>query len=153
VTIDEIIARVREYDQQFGGDLFPGADEAELARLKVDVQERYGIALPEDYLALLRRVNGLSHDGRELFGSRDMFLHPGDQEYPSIDGIVEANEGKIADGVEIPGALAVGRGWMGDDYGIEVSTGVFVRYDLYGKPLKRFESFDEMFREMFEPAA
>lgn len=151
MTVGEIIERIRRFKQEFDGDVFPGADEHDLQRFKGEVKRRCGVILPDDYLALLRQVNGLSHDGCEIYGSKPMFATP-DQEYPTVDGLVEANEGMELDEVAIPNGLAFGLR-DSDVYGLDIPSNTFGQYDVYRKPLKRYASFEEMFIDMFASRA
>ena len=153
MNLAEIVERIRKYKRKVDADLFPGADEREVQRLAADVKRRHGVTLPHEYLNLLRLTNGLAHDGVEIYASKPMFTDPDDQEYPSIDGLVEANEGLALDESAIPNGLAFGVGDLGDVYGLDIPSGTFNQYDVYRKPLKRFGSFEEMFRHMFESRA
>lgn len=148
MTITEIVEVIRGYYHRLDEKLLPGCDEAEITRLRADARQRYGIDLPDAYLDLLRQVNGFGHDGYGIYASKPIFYSP-EEEWPAKDGIVEANEGMKLDRVEIPGGICFG---YGDDYlfGLDLSSGKFFQYDVYRKPLKQFDSFEDMFRFMFE---
>src|SRR5690349_18597515 len=99
MTIDEIVQesqrkrRLREVP-------FPaGCSELEVDNLRSIVASRFGIPLDDSYCKFLRLSNGLRGDGIELYGATPWFS-PADKEYPAIDGLLDAQEGRERDGVD-----------------------------------------------------
>ncbi len=149
MTVPQIVQAIRGIYETMGEKLFPGCSEEEIDRLKTVVNEDYGIPLPREYLDMLRLTNGFGYDGYGIYASRPIYYSPGD-ESPAEDGIIEANKGMKLDGVEIIGGLCFG---TGDDYlfGMNLGSGEFYQFDVYRQPIRQFDSFEEMFRFMFEP--
>jgi len=149
LTIEQIVDIARRYyRERFDQEIRGGCSEELVNELRSRICEKYGYELPDGYCQLLRLADGFGHDGYGIYASRPIFENPGD-EWPAKDGLVEANEGFEVDGVAYPGILQMG---YGDDtfFGVDMRTGIFHRYDIYGRPLKDFQTFDEMFGYMYE---
>jgi hypothetical protein len=83
--LQRIDAEKRAYDQT----IWPPAAEEAIDRLRVHARETLKTALPESYIALLRRNNGVDFNSYAIFGTTE-------HQQPFLGGFIEANA-RLAD--------------------------------------------------------
>jgi hypothetical protein len=67
--MDGTILAAREAQVAVGEAVQPAANEAHIAALRATLRSEFGATLPDDYVALLRRSDGVDFDGLVLYGS------------------------------------------------------------------------------------
>ncbi|GAA4848827.1 hypothetical protein GCM10023201_46080 [Actinomycetospora corticicola] len=89
MTPDEAVARVIAAQRSAGETVQPGADADRIATARAALRAEFGAELPEACAALLRRCDGLDHDGLVLYGSAPTRAAPGPGGF--WQGLVEMN--------------------------------------------------------------
>ncbi len=89
MTPDEAVVRVIAVQRSAGEVVQPAADADRIATARVALREEFGAELPEEYVGLLRRCDGLDHDGLVLYGSAPTRDAPGPGGF--WQGLVEMN--------------------------------------------------------------
>ena len=86
----EHLEEIRQEEKRYGGDINCGvsADEEE-AFIKA-VKDELGITLPEEYLKILRTVNGIEFNGFILYGVDDLLLTEAPDRH--VNGLVDCNK-------------------------------------------------------------
>lgn len=149
MTVDELVHMAQSHCQQWNMRYPLPCSEAEIAKLQSRFRERFNSELPDQYCDFLRLSNGLFGDGVEIYGATPWFAES-DSEHPTTDGLLEAHEGRELDGVVLLGIVVFGIGEAQVVYALDLATQQFKQFDIYGKPLRDFDSFEDMFRFMFE---
>ena len=121
--------------------------EAEIAALSETVRSEFTVALPNEYLDVLRQADGIGYDGTALFGSKPYFKD-GSSKSPLIDGVVEFNRGLRDDDASVPDQFCLASdGTL--KFCVQAQTGEYASFDLYGRSKDIFDTFAAMFRRMF----
>lgn len=85
-SLEEIIQEEKKYGQEING----GISEAEEKLLIKAAKDEFDLVLPEDYIKILRVVNGLEFNGTILYGADEPLL----EEAPKchVNGLVDCNK-------------------------------------------------------------
>lgn len=67
-----------------------GAGRRELAALREKIAEEFQVDLPKEYLALLKRVNGIEYNGFILYGVDEELRKKAPEQ--SVDGLIGMNQ-------------------------------------------------------------
>lgn len=84
-----VIEQVQQDQAKYGEASQGAATGDQIARAQSEVQARFGATLPEDFLAFLRRNNGLNYNGAYLYGATQSEDAPGPNGF--WQGVVAAN--------------------------------------------------------------
>ena len=86
----ERLEEIRQEEKRYGADINCGISEEEAQEFIKAVKDELGIALPEEYLKILRIVNGIEFNGFILYGVDEPLL----QEAPnrSVNGLIDCNQ-------------------------------------------------------------
>ena len=86
----ECLEEIRQEEKRYGADINCGISEEEAGVFIKAVKDELGIALPEEYLKILRIVNGIEFNGFILYGVDESLL----QEAParSVNGLIDCNQ-------------------------------------------------------------
>ena len=87
---NEHLEEIRQEEKRYGEDINCGISEEEAGAFIKAVKDELGIALPEEYLKILRIVNGIEFNGFILYGVDEPLL----QEAParSVNGLIDCNQ-------------------------------------------------------------
>ena len=84
--LEEVIWEMEMYGEKANG----GAGERELAEFNEKVAEELGINLPEEYIKLLRVINGIEFNGFIIYGIDEELLEKAPNQ--SISGLIGLNK-------------------------------------------------------------
>lgn len=87
--MDAVIVAARDAQVAVGETVQAGADEARIAALRGALRREFNATLPDDYIALLRRSDGVDFDGLVLYGSSQSEAAPGPAGF--WQGMIAAN--------------------------------------------------------------
>lgn len=136
-----LLDRVRAEQARYGEAPQPPASDDDLAALVERARAVLGGAPPEAYLALLRRENGLNHNGLFLYGSEDRPLSS--KPDVTLHGLVEANL-LWRDAPGLTRYLLFGEGNL-DLYGLHLETGAYHVLDrVPGNVIERHGTADAL---------
>jgi hypothetical protein len=136
--LQRIDAEKREYDQT----IWPPADEEAIDRLRAHARETLKTELPETYIALLRRNDGVDFNSYAIFGATE-------HKQPFLGGFIEANA-RLAD----PPSRFVFFGETGNTlYAQDRTNGRWVTLDAPSLDVvDEFDSFDAMLEHVLREA-
>lgn len=86
----KILSEIEKTEAKYGDSLEKPATLKETNKLKEQVQEKFNVELPEQYLKFLRTVNGLAFNGLVIYGVDEELLDS--KGSGSITGFIETNE-------------------------------------------------------------
>ena len=84
------LKQVAELRTRFRGEFNTGASEQEVAMLTNVAAERLDVTLPEEYLDVLKVINGLEFNGYILYGIDEDILGRATNQH--INGLIDSNE-------------------------------------------------------------
>lgn len=84
--LEEVIREMEMYGEKANG----GAGEREIVEFNEKVVEELGINLPEEYIKLLRVINGIEFNGFIIYGIDEELLDEAPNQ--SISGLIELNK-------------------------------------------------------------
>jgi hypothetical protein len=84
-----VIEQVQVDQVKYGEAGQGAATHEQIARVRADVQARFGATLPEDFADFLSRSNGVDYNGAVIYGASQSIAAPGPNEF--WQGIVAAN--------------------------------------------------------------
>lgn len=86
----EYLEQIRQEEKRYGGDINCGISEEEAGAFIKAVKDELGIALPEEYLQILRIVNGIEFNGFILYGVDESLLKEASNQH--VNGLIDSNK-------------------------------------------------------------
>jgi hypothetical protein len=86
---EDLLQRIDAESREFDQTIWPPADEETIDRLRAHTRETLKTELPEGYITLLRRNDGVEFNGYVIYGATE-------HKDPSHSGFIEANA-RLAD--------------------------------------------------------
>ena len=86
----ERLEEIRPEEKRYGAYINCGISEEEAGVFIKAVKDELGIALPEEYLKILRIVNGIEFNGFILYGVDESLLHEAPTQ--SVNGLIDCNQ-------------------------------------------------------------
>lgn len=86
----ERLEKIMQEEKKYGEEINSGISEEEAAIFVKEVEEELGLALPEDYIKILKTVNGIEFNGVILYGVDESLL----KEAPKrdVNGLIDCNK-------------------------------------------------------------
>lgn len=86
----ERLEEIRQEEKRYGQDINHGISEREAETLIKAIKDELGITLPEEYLKVLRTINGIEFNGYILYGADEHLL----MEAPNqpVNGLIDCNK-------------------------------------------------------------
>ena len=86
----EYLEQIRQEEKGYGRDINCGISQQEEGSFIKAVKDELGITLPEEYLKILRTVNGIEFNGFILYGADEPLL----KEVPNqhVNGLIDCNK-------------------------------------------------------------
>ena len=86
----ERLEEILQEEKKYGEEINSGISEEEAAIFVKEVEEELGLALPEDYIKILKTVNGIEFNGVILYGVDESLL----KEAPKrdVNGLIDCNK-------------------------------------------------------------
>ena len=86
----ERLEEIMQEEKKYGEEINSGISEEEAAIFVKEVEEELGLALPEDYIKILKTVNGIEFNGVILYGVDESLL----KEAPKrdVNGLIDCNK-------------------------------------------------------------
>lgn len=86
----ERLEEIMQEEKKYGEEINSGISEEEAAIFVKEVEDELGLALPEDYIKILRTVNGIEFNGVILYGVDESIL----KEVPkrNVNGLIDCNK-------------------------------------------------------------
>ncbi|MDE7297653.1 MAG: SMI1/KNR4 family protein [Lachnospiraceae bacterium] len=86
----ESLEEIRQGEKRYGGEINCGISEEEVELFIKEVENELNLALPEDYIKILKVVNGIEFNGTILYGVDEPLL----KEAPSqhVNGLIDCNK-------------------------------------------------------------
>lgn len=124
------------------------ASEEVVATEQKRIRDAFGLELPEVYIEICRRTDGLTgENGETMYGLGTYFGD--DSEYPDYEGLMEVHERFVID-VGEPDLLEFGNRFGTDPWGWHFAIQSFVSAFPGGRDvIRQFASFEEMFLDLF----
>lgn len=144
-SLEEIIQEEKRYGQKIN----QGISEEEAALFVKAVEDNLNITLPEDYIKVLREVNGIEFNGIILYGVDEPILKEVPDRY--VNGLIDCNkvwyENEWQKQYLFLGESSIS--W----YVYDLKTQKYYELDNpSGEIGKEFISFEQMLDKMFEDA-
>ena len=86
----ECLEEIRQEEKRYGKDINCGISEEEAGTFIKAVKDELGIALPEEYLKILRTINGIQYNGFILYGVDEPLLNEAPNQH--INGLIDCNK-------------------------------------------------------------
>ena len=86
----ERLEEIRQEETKYGADINGGVSEEESQAFVKAVKDELGINLPEEYLTILRTVNGIEYNGFILYGVDEPLLKESPNQH--INGLIDCNK-------------------------------------------------------------
>ena len=86
----ENLGRIIQEEAKYGDELNSGISEEEAKLFIKEVQDEFNITLPEDYIKILKVVNGIEFNGFILYGVDESLLQEAPKRY--INGLIDCNK-------------------------------------------------------------
>ena len=86
----EHLEEIRQEEKRYGEDINRGISEEEAGAFIKAVKDELGIALPEEYLKILRIVNGIEFNGFILYGVDEPLLKEAPNQ--NVNGLIDCNK-------------------------------------------------------------
>lgn len=86
----EHLEEIRQEEKRYGEDINCGISEEEAGAFIKAVKDELGIALPEEYLKILRIVNGIEFNGIILYGVDEPLLKEAPNQH--VNGLIDCNK-------------------------------------------------------------
>jgi len=86
----ERLEEIRQEEKRYGQDINCGISEEEAGTFIKAVKDELGIALPEEYLKILRTINGIEYNGFILYGVDEPLLNEAPNQH--INGLIDCNK-------------------------------------------------------------
>ena len=86
----EHLEEIRQEEKRYGEDINCGISEEEAEAFIKAVKDDLGIALPEDYLKILRTINGIEFNGFILYGVDEPLLKEAPNQH--VNGLIDCNK-------------------------------------------------------------
>ena len=86
----ERLEEIRQEEKRYGADINGGISEEEAQEFIKAVKDELGIVLPEEYLKILRIVNGIEFNGFILYGVDEPLLKESPNQH--INGLIDCNK-------------------------------------------------------------
>lgn len=86
----DALVEVKKVTNQFNMKYNDGASEEELQKFKNVVNEKFGFELPQDYIKLLKEMNGFEFNGFIIYGVDEKFLEKKPNQ--RLTGFIELSE-------------------------------------------------------------
>ena len=86
----ERLEEIRQEEKKYGAAINGGVSEEEAEAFIKAVKDELGIALPEEYLKILRIVNGIEFNGFILYGIDEPLLK--DVPNRHVNGLIDCNK-------------------------------------------------------------
>lgn len=84
--LEEIIQEEKKYGEEING----GISEEEVELFVKEVEDGLNTALPEEYIKVLRVVNGLEYNGVILYGADETILKEAPRQ--TVNGLIDCNQ-------------------------------------------------------------
>lgn len=86
----EHLEEIRQEEKRYGEDINCGISEEEAKAFIKAVKDELAIALPEEYLKILRTINGIEFNGFILYGVDEPLL--GEAPDQHVNGLIDCNK-------------------------------------------------------------
>ncbi len=86
----ERLEEITQEEKKYGQDINYGISEEEAGIFIKAVKEELGIALPEEYLKILRTINGIEYNGFILYGVDEPLLKETPNQH--VNGLIDCNK-------------------------------------------------------------
>ena len=86
----ERLEEIRQEEKRYGSHINCGISEEEAGTFIKAVKDELDIALPEEYLKILRTINGIEYNGFILYGVDEPLLNEASNQH--INGLIDRNK-------------------------------------------------------------
>ena len=86
----EHLEEIRQEEKRYGKDINCGISEEEAVTFIKAIKDEWGIVLPEEYLKILRIINGIEYNGFILYGVDEPLLNEAPNQH--INGLIDCNK-------------------------------------------------------------
>ena len=86
----ERLEEIRQEEKRYGQDINCGISEEEAGTFIKAVKDELSIALPEEYLKIMRTINGIEYNGFILYGVDEPLLNEAPNQH--INGLIDCNK-------------------------------------------------------------
>lgn len=143
----ERLEEIRQEEKEYGEDINCGISEEEAEAFIKAVKDELGIALPQDYLKILRNINGIEYNGFILYGADESLLKEAPGQY--VNGLIDCNKVWYENEWQKQ-YLFLGEGSI-SWYVYDLKTKKYCELDNpSGELSEEFEDFEQMFDKMLE---
>ena len=145
----ERLEEIRQEETKYGADINGGVSADEVQMFVKTVKDELGIALPEEYLKILRTINGIEYNGFILYGVDEPLLNEAPNQH--INGLIDCNKVWYENEWQKQ-YLFLGEGSI-SWYVYDLKTKKYCELDNpSGECSKEFEDFEQMIDKMLEDA-
>ncbi len=143
----ERLEEIRQEEKRYGQNINCGISEEEAGAFIKAVKDEFGIALPEEYLKILRTINGIEFNGFILYGVDEPLLK--EVPYQHVNGLIDCNQVWYENEWQKQ-YIFLGEGnisW----YVYDLETKKYYELDNpSGESMEEFDDFEQMFDKMLE---
>lgn len=145
----EYLEEIRQEEKEYGDDINCGISEEEAEAFIKVVKDELGIALPKEYLKLLRTINGIEFNGFILYGVDEPLLKEAPNQH--VNGLIDCNKVWYENEWQKQ-YLFLGEGSI-SWYVYDLKTKKYCELDNpSGEPGEEFEDFEQMMDKMLGDA-
>lgn len=145
----EYLEEIRQEEKEYGDDINCGISEEEAEAFIKVVKDELGIALPKEYLKLLRTINGIEFNGFILYGVDEPLLKEAPNQH--VNGLIDCNKVWYENEWQKQ-YLFLGEGSI-SWYVYDLKTKKYCELDNpSGEPGEEFENFEQMMDKMLGDA-
>ena len=145
----ERLEEIKQEEKRYGQDINCGISDEEAGEFIKAVEDELGITLPEDYVRILRMVNGIEYNGFILYGVDEPLLMGVPNQH--VNGLVDCNKVWYENEWQKQ-YLFLGEGSI-SWYVYDLKTKKYCELDNPSGELSgEFDDFEEMLDKMLEDA-
>lgn len=145
----EHLEEIRQEEKEYGDDINCDISEEEAEAFIKVVKDELGIALPKEYLKLLRTINGIEFNGFILYGVDEPLLKEAPNQH--VNGLIDCNKVWYENEWQKQ-YLFLGEGSI-SWYVYDLKTKKYCELDNpSGEPGEEFEDFEQMMDKMLGDA-
>lgn len=143
----ESLERIIQEEKKYGEEINNGISEEEIELFIKNVEKELNLTLPEDYIEILRAVNGIEFNGMILYGVDESILKEAPKQ--RVNGLIDSNK------VWYENEWQKQYLFLGEDsiswYVYDLKTNKYYELDNpSGEISAEFDDFEQMVDKMFE---
>ena len=143
----ESLERIIQEEKKYGEEINNGISEEEIELFIKNVEKELNLTLPDDYIEILRAVNGIEFNGMILYGVDELILKEAPKQH--VNGLIDSNKSWYENEWQKQYLF------LGEDsiswYVYDLKTKKYYELDNpSGEISAEFDDFEQMVDKMFE---